>query len=74
MGSGGEYAASGAELDADSVELRIDIIPGETTAFLDPQSWLIGTGEEWGALAIDILPSVTVSGQLVGYLLFEGFS
>ncbi len=62
-----EYAPGGAELDASSDQLRIDIIPGESTPFLDPQSWLLGSEEDLGDLSIDILPSVTVSGQIVGY-------
>ena len=64
---GNEYRPGGADLDADANQLRIDIIPGESTPFLDPQSWLVGEGDNLGELAIDILPSVTVSGQLVGY-------
>ena len=65
--SGREYAPGGAELDTTADQLRIDIIPGESTPFLDPQSWLLGPDEDLGALNIDILPSVPVSGQLVGY-------
>ena len=67
MSMGDEYRPGGAELDADGNQLRIDIIPGEATPFLDPQSWLVEDGDNLGELAIDILPSVTVSGQLLGY-------
>jgi hypothetical protein len=57
----------GADLDVDANQLRIDIIPGESTPFLDPQSWIVDEGEDLDSLTIDILPSVSVSGQLVGY-------
>jgi len=64
---GSDYAPGGAELDTEGNQLRIDIIPGEATPFLDPQSWLVEDGDDLGDLNIDILPSVPVSGQLVGY-------
>lgn len=67
MAAGDAAGPGGADLDADANQLRIDIIPGESTPFLDPQSWLVGEDEDLGSLAIDILPSITVRGQLVGY-------
>ena len=57
----------GAELDATASQLRIDIIPGETTPWLDKQSWIASPSTEWGALEIDILPSVRITGQILGY-------
>ncbi|MEC8194584.1 MAG: carboxypeptidase-like regulatory domain-containing protein [Myxococcota bacterium] len=57
----------GAELDATANQLRIDIIPGETTPWLDKQSWVADPNTEWGELEIDILPSVRITGQVLGY-------
>lgn len=62
-----ELAPGGAELDADTNQLRVDIIPGDTTPWLDRQSWIASADTEWGALDIDIMPSVRVSGRVTGY-------
>jgi 5-hydroxyisourate hydrolase-like protein (transthyretin family) len=57
----------GAELDVETNQLRVDIIPGETTPWLDRQSWIASADTEWGALEIDVLPSVRISGRVLGY-------
>jgi hypothetical protein len=60
-------APGGAELDVETNQLRVDIIPGETTPWLDRQSWIASADTEWGALEIDVLPSVRISGRVLGY-------
>ena len=57
----------GAEFEVDTNQLRIDIYPGELSPFLDPQSWITSPNEPWVDLEIDILPSVSVFGTIVGY-------
>ena len=62
-----ERAPGGAELDVSSNQLRVDIIPGESTPWLDKQSWIASADTDWGSLEIDILASVRVSGRVTGY-------
>ena len=64
---GANDGPGGAELDATANQLRIDIVPGETTPWLDKQSWIADPNTEWGDLEIDILPSVRITGQVLGY-------
>lgn len=62
-----EKAPGGAELDVSSNQLRVDIIPGESTPWLDKQSWIADADTDWGNLEIDILASIRVSGRVTGY-------
>jgi len=60
--------AGGAELDVTLNQLRVDIYPGQTTPQIDAQSWIAESDTDWSNLEVDVLPSVSVSGTVLGYL------
>ncbi len=62
----GTGAADGQSLSDDS--LRLDIFPSDATPGLKPQSVHLDGGGEWTGLDVEISPSVTLSGQVLGFL------
>jgi len=63
----GSGSPGGADFDPNSNQMRLDIHPQDQNIDLLSQSWIADGDADWGDLTIEVNPSVSVSGQVLGY-------
>ena len=66
-GSGVDGSLGGADVSPVGDQLRIDVYPSETGSLLMKQTWIADIADGLESVEIALAPSITVSGQVLGY-------